>query len=193
MDAPVLEIHRLRGKKNYSFAYDYKRGVLVARVPYTSSEAEVRGVIRAHDRAIHNLIEKGKRVSEEPFYLLGKMKERPEDEEGVRREVLSGYLQGRVKELARYARLYGPIEVKIRDMKTRYGVNDFRKRKLTFALSLSSYSPHVIDSVILHELTHFYVQNHGEDFYKRLYALCPDYQRCRKALIKHEYAYGNDQ
>ena len=77
--------------------------------------------------------------------------------------------------------------VKIRDMKSRYGSNNRAKKSITYAFMLIHHPLDIIDSVIIHELTHCFVFNHSDKFYKLLYVYCPNYNSLRKRLIKTEF------
>lgn len=77
--------------------------------------------------------------------------------------------------------------VKLRDMKTRYGTNNRKAKTITYAFMLIHHTPDVIDSVVMHELTHCFVFNHSDSFYNLLYKYCPNYNILRKKLIKTEF------
>ena len=79
------------------------------------------------------------------------------------------------------------FQVKLRQMKSRYGSNNRPKKTITYSLVLLHYSPEIIDSVIIHELAHCFVYNHGDNFYKVVYKYCPNYDMLRKKLIKAEF------
>jgi len=78
-------------------------------------------------------------------------------------------------------------QVKLRQMKSRYGSNNRAKKIITYSLVLLHYSSEIIDSVIIHELAHHFVYNHGDNFYKVVYKYCPNYDTLRKKLIKAEF------
>ncbi|MDO5569651.1 MAG: SprT family zinc-dependent metalloprotease [bacterium] len=70
----------------------------------------------------------------------------------------------------------------IRNMKTRWGVCNTRLKKITLNFQLYHYDIQVIDYVIIHELSHFLVQNHSQNFWKVVSTYCPDYKALRKKL-----------
>ena len=78
-------------------------------------------------------------------------------------------------------------QVKLRQMKSRYGSNNRPKKTITYSLVLIHYSPEIIDSVIIHELAHHFVYDHSDNFYKVFYKYCPNYDILRKKLIKAEF------
>ena len=78
-------------------------------------------------------------------------------------------------------------QIKVRQMKSRYGSNNKHSKAITYSLVLLHYSPEIIDSVIIHELAHCFVYNHGDNFYKVVYKYCPNYDMLRKKLIRSEF------
>lgn len=78
-------------------------------------------------------------------------------------------------------------KLSFRNMKTRYGTNSKRTKKITLSSELFKYSIELIDSVIVHELAHYYVFNHSEKFYNIIYKYYPSYKEARKKLIKRIY------
>lgn len=68
-----------------------------------------------------------------------------------------------------------------------YGSNSIKMHKICLNTELTHYSYEIIDSVIIHELAHHYVRNHGDDFYKVVYKFCPNYDELRKKLIKRNF------
>ncbi|MCI2111400.1 MAG: M48 family metallopeptidase [Bacilli bacterium] len=83
-----------------------------------------------------------------------------------------------------------PYELKVRSMRSRYGVNSRSNHRLTFALELVHYDPKIIDSVIVHELAHDFERNHQKAFYEIVFRFCPDYKRLYTNLRKHDYGNG---
>jgi len=74
--------------------------------------------------------------------------------------------------------------IKVREMRSRYGSNNRSTKTITYSMTLLYYSVAIIDSVIIHELTHCFVYDHSDNFYRLLYKYCPDYDILRKKLIK---------
>jgi len=78
-------------------------------------------------------------------------------------------------------------KVGVRDTSTRWGSNSKRTKSLSFSLQLIHYSIEIIDSVIVHELSHILVYNHSKDFYDVVYKYCPNYKTCHTKLRKRIY------
>ena len=70
----------------------------------------------------------------------------------------------------------------IRDMKSRWGSCNTRTGKITFSLQLATMPEDFVEYVILHELLHLRVPNHGSDFKAELDKYMPDWKE--RAMIK---------
>ena len=87
--------------------------------------------------------------------------------------------------LQQYADLYGetPVNFSIRRMKTEWGSCMARKRNMLFNLELAKVPEHLVDYVIVHELCHLQVQNHGPRFKALMDSRMSDW-RDRKMQLK---------
>ena len=70
----------------------------------------------------------------------------------------------------------------LRTMKTRWGVCNYIRNKITFNRQLVYAEPSLIEYVIYHELAHFHYPNHSNEFWQFLAAKMPDCRARRKAL-----------
>ena len=88
-----------------------------------------------------------------------------------------------------YTQLMGvePYKFSIRNMTTRYGSNSKKTKSIRISSILMHYSLEIIDSVIVHELAHIKVFDHSKKFYEVVYKYCPNYDICRKKLVKGEF------
>lgn len=86
------------------------------------------------------------------------------------------YQYSRFKEQIPYPKL------KIRTMKTRWGVCNKRDNSITLNSKLLEYSYDEIDYVIIHELSHFIHFNHSKQFWNTVENYCPNYKIIRKRL-----------
>ncbi|MGM9873533.1 MAG: M48 family metallopeptidase [Bacilli bacterium] len=82
-----------------------------------------------------------------------------------------------------------PYKVKIRKMETRNGSNSKATNTLCFNLKLIHYDYEIIDSVIIHELAHFFYFDHSKNFYNVVYKYCPNYKTLHNLLRKKIYHY----
>ena len=72
--------------------------------------------------------------------------------------------------------------LKIRKMKTRWGVCNTKNHNVTLNFELFRYDIECLDYVIVHELSHFLVPNHSKDFWKQVEKYFPNYKEIRKKL-----------
>lgn len=73
-------------------------------------------------------------------------------------------------------------KLKIRKMKTRWGVCNKRDDSVTINSRLIEYSLDKLDYVIIHELSHFVHFDHSKDFWNLVASYCRDYKKIRKEL-----------
>lgn len=73
-------------------------------------------------------------------------------------------------------------KLKIRMMKTRWGVCNIRDNSVTLNSKLMEYDETKLDYVIIHELSHFVHFNHSKEFWNTVSQYCPNYKQIRKAL-----------
>lgn len=72
--------------------------------------------------------------------------------------------------------------LKIRKMRTRWGVCNTKKKIITLNSELIKKDIALIDYVIVHEMAHFYEGNHGKHFWHIVESVIPDYKERRKKL-----------
>lgn len=72
--------------------------------------------------------------------------------------------------------------LKIRNMKTRWGVCNKKTKTVTLNSNLMKYDVTKLDYVIIHELSHFIHFNHSSNFWNLVSKYCPDYKKIRKEL-----------
>ena len=73
-------------------------------------------------------------------------------------------------------------ELKVRDMKTRWGTCNIRTGLITLNLRLAERPVECLRYVLTHELCHLHESGHGERFWKRMDVYYPDWKRVRKLL-----------
>ena len=74
------------------------------------------------------------------------------------------------------------FRLRVRKMKTRWGVNNFKSKTITLNTELIHYRYECIDYVIVHELSHFYHKDHSKYFWKCVEEHYPNYKLIRKEL-----------
>jgi predicted metal-dependent hydrolase len=73
-------------------------------------------------------------------------------------------------------------KLKIRDMKTRWGVNNRRDNSVTLNSKLITFDLSKLDYVIVHELAHFVHFNHSKEFWSVVSKYYPNYKAVRKEM-----------
>jgi len=82
-----------------------------------------------------------------------------------------------------YERLGVPFpKIVFRKMKSKWGSCHYIKGLLTFNTNLMYAPIECIEYIVLHEFTHFLVQNHSAKFYEELSKVCPNWKRRRNRL-----------
>jgi len=74
------------------------------------------------------------------------------------------------------------VNLKIRNMKTRWGVCNRSNNNVTLNSNLIRYEINIIDYVIYHELSHFIHPNHSTSFWKHVEKYVPNYKILRNRL-----------
>ena len=144
--------------------------------------------------------EKPKPISEDYIYLFGNKMSLSDDgtiyfldeivtyksKEELLKKLKKPFLKYLADRTACFANIMNaPLyQVKLREMRSRYGSNNCSKKVITYAMMLIHYHPETIDSVVVHELVHCFVYDHSDNFYRLLYKYCPNYDKLRKKLIK---------
>jgi len=74
----------------------------------------------------------------------------------------------------------------VRKMKTRWGVCNYKTKRVTLNFNLIKKDIKYLDYVITHELSHLLYHDHSKDFWKCVEANMHDYKEIRKDLKKYE-------
>lgn len=197
-----LEIIRKKNKNIYFRFND--EGILVVTCNRFVSEKELRNLIVQNEKSLLRMYEKYMKELEKAkqFYYLGKPYTLVYDEKVKEVEIKEDFIYARDSKkleqwqkkecmkifeervnvlLQRFSNL--PLfTLKIRKMKTRWGVNNVTKRIITLNSELLRKDVDLIDYVIIHELCHFYEANHSSKFWYQVSLRYPDYKMARKRL-----------
>lgn len=73
-------------------------------------------------------------------------------------------------------------KLKIRNMKTRWGVCNIRDNSITLNSKLIEYDIEKLNYVIIHELSHFIHFNHSKEFWTLVSKYEPNYKKIRKEM-----------
>ena len=75
-----------------------------------------------------------------------------------------------------------PIHWRIKNMKSMWGNCRYRERLLTFNLQLALQPKEAIDYIIVHELAHLKVHNHGHEFHQWVQQFIPNEKEIRQQM-----------
>lgn len=97
-------------------------------------------------------------------------------------ELALSYFKKRVEELRLIMGIPVSFEVKLCNVTTFKGQNNFVKNIIKLDSHLYSYKENVMDSIIVHELAHYYHHDHSREFYETVLKYCPNYKRYIKII-----------
>ena len=117
---------------------------------------------------------------------------RPDADEATRKKLIDAWYRASLFEAAgamlpALERTVGKRagELKVRDMKTRWGTCNIKTAQITLNLRLAEKPAECLRYVLTHELCHLHEAGHGERFWKRMDVYYPDWKRVRKLLKQH--------
>jgi predicted metal-dependent hydrolase len=178
--------------------------ILVTTSPFVTKR-DVKNLLEKHkDFLIKNIIKKERQLeNEKKFYYLGNKydvivfsssKTVEIDSEKIYTpsiEKLEDWWKKQAKDIFSKQLLYNYHKfsekiflpkLKIRKMKTRWGVCNSTSGTITLNSELLRYELEVIDYVIIHELAHLIEPNHSKDFWAIVFKYCPNYKEFKNIL-----------
>jgi len=196
-----VEIIKKNNKNLYIRVKDNK---VVITCNYFTSKKEIERIIKNNYQTIINMINKKEKQKEKSkkFFLFGKeykiiydINNNLEIDDNiiiVKNEIilekwLDKYIYNTFSNhlnywLDRYQEKIPNPNLKIRKMKTRWGVCNTKNHNITLNRELYRYDIKCLDYVIVHELSHFIEPNHSSDFWIQVSKYCPNYKDIRKIL-----------
>lgn len=178
---------------------------LVINLNKNISQNNLDKIIRENEQAILNMYLNAKKVydiKKEYYLYLGNRYKIKIDENKKDIELFNDYvitpsidalnkftikkcgevLEERVKNIKIMFDDLPEFTLRIRKMKTRWGVCNFTKQIITLNSELITKDISLIDYVIIHELCHFKHQNHSPLFWQEVEKYYPYYKKARKML-----------
>lgn len=149
-------------------------GMVNISVPYYLSDAEIQSIITKKSEWIKKTIDGMKqRVRSDNLTYVS-------DAECYR---IFGEISDKIyNEIFKYHIDFKP-EIKVKQIKSAWGVCHVKKRYITLNKRLASLPPDVIEYVIMHEYVHFLEPNHQAGFHNQMKNFMPDYKQ-RETLLK---------
>ena len=190
--------------KNIYIRVDSSLSVVV-NVPYLTTKREVIRLLNKNIDNLSDLIEKKEKEIEKDkdVYIYGKKYEvillntikkvevsgnyiyTPDDKKfnlWYKKEMERIFLERLTINYNRFTENIPFPKLKIRKMKTRWGVCNKRDNSVTLNSNLMKESLESLDYVIIHELSHFVHFDHSKNFWLLVGKYCVDYKKIRKEL-----------
>lgn len=197
-----VEIIKKENKNTYVRVRDKK---LYVTTNMLTSEKKIQQLLEENKKAIGKMIEKDEiRMNKREVFLLfgeyydinyGEFEHQITVEDGkisvVNEEVLRKWIDGYIHSvfythlMMGYQKFAGKVpcpSLKIRPMKTRWGVCNTKTKVVTLNIELFRYEIECLDYVIIHELAHFLEPNHSKNFWSIVEEYCPNYKEIKKKL-----------
>lgn len=198
----LVEIVR-KNNKNIYFRFK-DNGILNVTCNYFVSDKQVKKIIIDNEKSLLNMYSKFLKHKEKDnyFYYLGKpyvivydsnvskmiiddnyiyIKDDKMLDRWYKKECQKIFADRVNTQLVNFKNI--PVfSLRIRKMKTRWGVNNVTKKIITLNSELLHRDVCLIDYVIVHELCHFYEANHSKNFWLQVEKRFPDYKLARKRL-----------
>lgn len=196
-----VEIVRKNNKNTYIRIKE--NGVIYVTTSYLSTKSYIEKLLLQNSEELEKMLEKQNKKQEkkEHFYYLGRYYDiiyMPTDLEIVENRIyvkdektLNKWLKKEIVNIFqnRLEYWYNIFEenipypkLKIRTMKTRWGVCNKRDNSVTLNSELIKYEINELDYVIVHELSHFIHFNHSKNFWSLVSKYYPNYKQSRKKL-----------
>lgn len=170
----------------------FKNGAFHISAPYLTTQKSIVALLNKHAVRLLKRCIKEHPIGDDYIYFFGKKETMPLqfDKDACKidlKEELYKYANRRLRELEAMMHIPLQFKLKIKDVTTRLGSNSRRTNTITLALKLVHYSQPIIDSVIYHELTHYFYFDHSSNFYRILLSYCPDYKSLRYKILRGIY------
>lgn len=195
-------IIRKKIKNTYIRVKDKK---IVITTNYLTPNIYLQKLIKDNSNSIDKMIEKSikKETKEDEFFLFGKKYTLQYNKTAKditinaheiiieNKQKLDNYLDLLIKDTFSthlnywYNRFQENIptpNLKIRKMKSRWGVCNTKNNNITLNYYLYKYDIECLDYVIVHELSHFLEGNHSKNFWRVVEKYYPNYKEIRKKL-----------
>ena len=173
IDGLVIIVTRRRNAKRLSLRIDSRTGQLNLSAPVYVTKAQIIEFISKNRHEIDRAILKSS-INQSSHIDDPIEKQR-------KKKILHEKISSRLPVIESYSG-FKASGWSIRDMHSRWGSCNTRTHHINFSLMLADRSDIEIDYVILHELVHTKVPNHGKDFYSEMDALMPGWKKIRRGM-----------
>lgn len=206
-DYDIQVIIKRKQNKNIYMRFD-EEGNLVITCNLFVTKKEIESLIKKNEKALLRMLQKNnKKQEKERFfgylgtdYIIVHLSDADEvtfnatcvfakDQkmlDDFYRKECSRILTSEVNRIATYFKNIPEYSIRIRKMKTRWGVCNRANNTITLNSELLKKKIYLIDYVIIHELCHFYEANHSKRFWEHVEKYYPDYKNARKELNSYD-------
>ena len=191
-------------KNNKNTYIRIKNNSIYITTNYLTTSNSIHNLLKEHKRAIEKMLEKSikKEEKDNNFYLFGKKYDINIIKSGPLNIINNTINTKNSKELENWLKNYIKYtfsnhlkywydlfeeniptpNLKIRKMKTRWGVCNTKNHNITLNYELYKYDIECLDYVIVHELSHLIEANHSKKFWAVVEKYYPNYKIIRKKL-----------
>lgn len=196
-----------KGNKNTYVRIDKELNIIV-NTCYFITKKSILLLLNNNKDSIKKMINsvKKKNIYDDKFYYLGKnydvifdssinnviinennivVKDKKTFDKWYKKEMLDIYQKHLRLNYEKFVENIPFPNLKIRQMKTRWGVCNIKTKTVTLNSLLMRYDLEKLDYVIIHELSHLIYFNHSKDFWNLVSKYCPNYKKIRAALKEH--------
>lgn len=201
-----IEYNVIITKKNNKNLYiRVKEGNICVTCNYLITKSKIKNILDLNQKSLRKMIDsvKNKEEKEKGFFYLGKcydiiFKDDIKDVMVCDSVIYSKNLKALNKWYKdevirifdeRYVYIFNKFKenitspiLKIRNMKTRWGVYNRKNHTITLNSKLIEFDVSKIDYVIIHELCHIIHFNHSKEFWELVFKYCPNYKQIRKEM-----------
>lgn len=150
-------------------------GRIIISAPYMVPDKEIIAFVRSRRDWIDKNVARVRARAQSHPEPAGKA------EKEARRAYLKKRIEARLPVIEEATGLYCSGWT-VRDMHTRWGSCNTHTRHINLSLMLATRSDAELDYVILHELVHTVVPDHGPDFYALMDRFMPGWKKIRRAM-----------
>lgn len=196
-----VEVIYKSGKKNIT--YRFKDGKFIITAPRLASLTNIKNGLIKYGHRLLKYQERPVLFNDDYIYILSKKVDLRDKviyfvdgskfEFSTKNELiifLKKYLYNIIQKLVsvncKNMNIKENFKIRIKDMKSRYGSYSKKTKSLSFNLLLIHYDISIIESVVIHELAHYFIFNHSKKFYELVLKYCPDYFILDKKLKNKE-------
>lgn len=196
-----------KGNKNTYVRIDDELNIIV-NTNFFVTKGRIMAILNNNQNSIKKMINhmKSKRLNDDKFYYLGICydiifddrinsvviennfifaKNKQVFDKWYKKQMLDIYQTHLQLNYEKFVEKIPFPNLKIRQMKTRWGVCNIKTKTVTLNSLLMRYDLDKLDYVIIHELSHLIYFNHSKDFWNLVSKYCPNYKKIRAVLKEH--------